>query len=91
MWRISGKALSKILSKICPFLKYKQPVCEKLMEFYKTTLSNGGDRQSKAFKQSYAKVLTRRADIKNQVHLLNAKGCKKQHRHAPNATVKIRI
>jgi len=76
MWRISGKTLSEILPKIYPFLKYKQPVCKKLMEFYKTILPNGGDRQSKAFKQSYAKVLAKRADIKSQVHLLNAKGCK---------------
>ena len=90
-WRLSSKALSEILPKIYPFLKYKQAVCKKLMEFYETTLSSGGDRHSDRFKQSYAETLLKRADIKSQVHLLNAKGCKKQHRHATNTTVKIRI
>lgn len=74
MWRISGNALSKILPKILPYLKYKKPVCEQLVEFYKLTLPNGGDRQSISFKQRYASILQSKIDIVNKIHSLNLKG-----------------
>lgn len=73
-WKITGKALSKIINNIYPFLKYKKPVCKELMRFYNTTLPNGGDRHSKQFKVRYAKVISVRESIVNKVHKLNLKG-----------------
>lgn len=75
-WRLSGKALSKILPKICPFLKYKKPVCKQLMKFYETTLPNGGARHTQQFRTEYARVLLVREDIVSKVHKLNSKGIK---------------
>ncbi len=76
VWRISGRALSKILFKLSFFLRHKSPVCEKLIEFYRTTLPNGGDRQSESFKQSYAEIISKRESIVNEVHRLNFRGIK---------------
>lgn len=73
-WRLSGKALFEVLPKIIPYLKYKQPVCEKLIEFYKLTIKNGGDRQSEAFKLAYNSILESKMEIVRQVHILNKKG-----------------
>ena len=73
-WQITGKALSKIIAKIHPYLKYKQPVCEELMKFYDTTLINGGARHTETFRSHYAKVLTIREEIVRNVHKLNSKG-----------------
>lgn len=73
-WRLSSKALSKIINKIYPFLKYKKPVCKELLKFYKTTLPNGGARHTEQFRESYAKVLKIREAIFNKVHRLNLKG-----------------
>lgn len=73
-WRLSGKALEKILPLILPHLSYKKPVCEKLIELSNLKLPNGGDRQSAAFKQSYAKILDLKMEIVNHVHSLNQKG-----------------
>ncbi len=71
-WRLSAKALSKILPFILPYLKYKKPVCEALIEFYKTTLDNGGDRQ-KDHPLSYPVILQRREELCNKIHILNSK------------------
>jgi hypothetical protein len=73
-WRLSGNALSKILDKIYPFLKYKQPVCEQLMKFYQTTLPNGGARHTETFRTQYSEVIKIREEIVINVHKLNLKG-----------------
>jgi len=74
MWRISSRVLAEVLPKIKPFLRYKKPVCEKLIEFYSLTMPNGGDRQSEAFKEANAILYARRLEIVNQIHQLNLKG-----------------
>jgi hypothetical protein len=73
-WRLSGKALSKILNKIYQFLKHKKPVCEQLIEFYSTTLINGGARHTEIFRSQYAEILKTREKIVTNVHKLNSKG-----------------
>lgn len=75
-WRLSGKALSKILKDILPFLKHKKPVCEELMKFYETTLTNGGARHTETFREAYAAVIQEREKIVSKVHKLNLKGIK---------------
>jgi len=73
-WRLSSAALANILSEIYPFLKYKKPVCEELMKFYKTTLPNGGARHTDEFRGDYARAIEDRENIVRKVHLLNLKG-----------------
>lgn len=73
-WRLSGKALSKILDKIYPFLKHKKPVCKQLMNFYETTLTNGGARHTEVFRTQYAEIIKIREEIVENVHKLNLKG-----------------
>jgi hypothetical protein len=46
------------------------------MDFYETTLENGGDRNSEGFKESYKDLLCLRESICNEVHVLNSKGSK---------------
>jgi len=75
-WRLSGRALSKILHKIHPFLRHKKPVCEELIKFYATTLTNGGARHTEIFRSHYAEVLKTREDIVAKIHSLNLKGNK---------------
>ncbi len=72
-WRITGKALSSLLPNLLPFLRYKKPVCEQLIEFYATTLPNGGDRQSVQFKTDYLSTISKREAIVANVHKLNSK------------------
>lgn len=73
-WIVTGNPLAEILPKLLPFLRTKKPVCEKLIEFHKTTLPNGGDRQSKEFKDSYNAILASRERIVEEIHKLNSKG-----------------
>lgn len=73
-WRLSGNALSKITHKILPFIKHKKPVLKKIIEFYNTTLKNGGDRHTQEFKDSYAAIIQERETIINTIHILNLKG-----------------
>lgn len=73
-WRLSGKALSKILPDINPFLKYKKPVCKQLIKFYETTLINGGARHTEQFRTEYKRIIKIREDIVSKVHQLNSKG-----------------
>jgi hypothetical protein len=73
-WRLSGKALSKILDKIHPFLKHKKPVCKELIDFYATTLINGGARHTETFRSRYAEIIEERERIVAHVHKLNLKG-----------------
>lgn len=72
-WRITSKSLGAILQYLLPFLRYKRPVCEQLIEFYKTTLANGGDRQKETFKASYISTVSHREEIIVKVHKLNSK------------------
>lgn len=73
-WRLSAKALSRILPCIKPFLLHKKPVCEELIKFYNTTLPNGGDRQSENFRDAYSEIVKRKEEIVKNVHKLNLKG-----------------
>lgn len=76
-WRLSGKALFKILDKIHPFIHHKKPVLEKLIEFHNTTLKNGGARHTQIFREEYASIIKKREEIVNTIHLLNSKGISK--------------
>lgn len=73
-WRLTGKALSKILGFVHPYLQYKKPVCEQLIKFYATTLNNGGARHTEIFRKSYTAIIEERERIIHEVHRLNQKG-----------------
>jgi hypothetical protein len=75
-WYISQRVLSKILPNIHPFLRHKKPVCEELIKFYNTTLTNGGARHTEDFRTHYESVLKVREEIVSKVHKLNLKGVK---------------
>ena len=74
IWNLSGNNLFNLLLKIHPFLISKKMVCEKLIEFYNTTLPNGGDRQSEDFKKSYESCICIRESLIKDIHNLNSKG-----------------
>jgi hypothetical protein len=73
-WRISSKRLAKVLPKLIKYIKYKKPVAEELINFYETTILNGGDRKSYHFTELYSAILSQRDLIFHKVHLLNRKG-----------------
>lgn len=73
-WTLSAAALYEILPKIRPYLVSKQEVCDKLIEFQKTILSNGGDRHSALFKALFEKRREIRERIIQEVHEFNRKG-----------------
>lgn len=73
-WRLTGKSLYPFLKKFYPYLRFKKPVCEKLIEFYETSLTNGGARHTEEFRVSYASTIDKRESIIKQVHFLNKKG-----------------
>ena len=73
-WSISAFALSQLIPKILPYLIIKKQTAEKIMEFYNTTLSNGGDRHSEKFKALYAENIIIRERIVQEIHNLNLKG-----------------
>lgn len=72
-WTLSAAALYKILPKIRPFLTTKQEVCDKLIEFQKTILPNGGDRHSELFKALFEKRREVRERIVKEIHEFNLK------------------
>lgn len=74
IWSLQSKRLNFFLPSLVPFLKHKQPMCNKLIEFHKTIIPNGGDRHSQIFKETYANIIQRRESIVNEIHVLNAKG-----------------
>lgn len=76
IWSISAFALSQLIPKILPYLIIKKAAAEKVMEFYNTTLDNGGDRHSEEFKHRYAAKLVERERIVDEIHKLNLKGLK---------------
>ena len=76
-WSISAAALYEILPKIRPFLTSKQEVCDKLIEFQKTILPNGGDRHSELFRALFEKRREIREKIVKEVHEFNLKGLNK--------------
>lgn len=73
-WRLSGNALSNILPSIHKYLIHKKPVCEELMKFYATTLSNGGARHTEKFRTNYATIIEERERIIHNIRNLNKKG-----------------
>lgn len=74
LWKLTGRSVYNLLKNILPFLRYKRPVAEKLIEFFETTMPNGGNRHSKAFKEAYQKLSKIRESIVSKVHHLNRKG-----------------
>jgi len=74
IWNLTSDALYKVLPKLIPWLRAKKEVCKKLIELHETVLTNGGDRQSKEFKDSYANILSIRDKIVDEIHHLNSKG-----------------
>jgi hypothetical protein len=73
-WTLSAAALYEILPKIRPFLITKQEVCDKLIEFQKTILPNGGDRHSELFRSLFEKRREIRERIVKEVHEFNRTG-----------------
>lgn len=75
-WRICSSSLYSILDKILPFLKQKRPVCEELINFYKTTvpIKKTVSRNSPKFRQFYTPILEEREKIFHKVQSLNKKG-----------------
>ncbi len=73
-WTLSAAALYEILPQIRPFLTTKQEVCDKLIEFQKTILPNGGDRHSELFRALFEKRREIRERIIDEVHKFNLKG-----------------
>lgn len=76
IWSISSFTLSQALPKIIPYLIIKKAAAEKLVEFYNTTIPNGGDRHSEKFKKLYEEKLAQREIIVDEIHKLNLKGLK---------------
>lgn len=76
IWSISSFALSQLIPKILPYIIIKKPAAEKVIEFYATTMSNGGDRHSEEFKKLYAEKLIEREKVVDEIHKLNLKGLK---------------
>jgi len=74
VWSLSAKALYEILPRIRPYLTIKQEVCDKLIEFQQTIISNGGDRHSLAFKAMFEKRIEVRERIVQEIHSFNHKG-----------------
>lgn len=75
IWSLQSKSLYNILDRIHFFLRTrKKEVCELLMEFNKTILKNGGDRNSHAFKERMKSIIAKRDLIIEEVHKLNKKG-----------------
>ncbi len=73
-WKLGGKKLFPVLQKVLPYLINKKEQCKILIEFYQTTLPNGGDRQSQAFRDAYFDIITKREVLVNNLHILNKKG-----------------
>jgi len=74
LWKLTGKSVYYLLKNVISYLRHKKPVAEKIIEFFETTLPNGGDRQSEKFKKFYQSILLKRQNIVSQVHNLNRKG-----------------
>lgn len=74
LWKITGKPAFDICQRIIPYLRYKRPVCEKIIEFYETTLTNGGARHTDYFRKQYASIIVERERIIKEIHTLNHKG-----------------
>ena len=73
-WSLQSKRLNFYLPLLVSFLKHKQPMCNKLIEFHKTIIPNGGDRHSRLFKETYVNIIAKREAIVEEIHILNAKG-----------------
>lgn len=74
VWYIMSSQLRAYIHDIEKYLIIKKPVCNKIIEFDKTVISNGGDRHSETFKKSFQDVLTKREAIFSEIQALNTKG-----------------
>ena len=75
-WRLSAASLLPILEGVHPYLKHKRPVCQELINFYKTTvpLEKTISRNSPDFSEFYRPILEERERIFHRVQILNKKG-----------------
>ena len=73
-WRLSSKALFPILKEVIFFLKNKKHIAQELINFYETTLKNGGARHTEEFRSSYGKTLVYREQLFHKIQSLNKKG-----------------
>lgn len=73
-WYIMSTKLKVFIHDLLKYLIIKRPVCEKIIEFEQTIITNGGDRHSDKFKVSFKEVLIKREIIFAQIQSLNAKG-----------------
>lgn len=75
-WRLSSAALHPILKGVYHFLKHKQAICAKLLEFYDLTLnrSKSPSPNSSQFTDFYKPYLDAKESIFHQIQLLNKKG-----------------
>lgn len=73
-WNLSGRKLSTILPHIKPWLINKKNLCDLLIQFFDTTLPNGGDRQSESFKERYESIMSKREELIHEIKSLNQKG-----------------
>lgn len=74
LWYVMASQLRLFIHDLNKYLIIKKPVCEKIIEFDQTNISNGGDRHSEKFKSAYKQVLIKRDIIFDQIQSLNAKG-----------------
>ena len=74
VWYIMSSQLRLIINELIKYLIIKKPVCEKIIEFDKLIISNGGDRHSQIFKNAFKSNLIRREEIFTEIQILNAKG-----------------
>lgn len=74
MWRLCSRQLFNILPKIQPFLRYKRPVCDKLIELVKLSFPKGDLQMVESIRKTYHSTLAIRDEIVRAVHQLNHKG-----------------
>lgn len=71
---LMSSQLRTFIHDIEKYLIIKKAVCNKIIEFDQTIISNGGDRHSEAFKNSFRDVITKREIIFAEIQVLNTKG-----------------
>jgi len=75
IWSLQSSSLHHVLDQIYPFLRTrKKKACEILIEFQKTVLPNGGDRNSSEFNDRMKAVLKKREELCSEIHIVNKKG-----------------
>lgn len=74
IWILRGEKAYELIKRIVPYLKHKRPIAMKIIEFYETTLPNGGARHTQAFRDAYGVILTHREELVSDIRKLNHKG-----------------